>query len=254
MYTRAKKILASEFMYALDKDEEGAEESLDGLLEERYAATANRLAVQQSPRSSRPPAPGSASEPAARRPSGRSRDGRWSSGSLEAFRACDSVPARSSSPRPPGATIGDLGGHDSSPSSSGGATRAQVRGQRPWRRSGPSTSRSTTPPGRLLTPELLEALVADLDAAPEAAGTIAARPGRRHDQAGWVIEWSVEHQYGAESTTRDRSDGGSLRALGSADGRRSSARPRCGRRWPPPSGRRRRPKRRCWSSGTGGRC
>jgi CarD family transcriptional regulator len=40
MYTRAKKILASEFMYALDKDEEGAEEYLDGLLEERYAATA----------------------------------------------------------------------------------------------------------------------------------------------------------------------------------------------------------------------
>jgi hypothetical protein len=26
-------------MYALDKDEEGAEEYLDGLLEERYAAT-----------------------------------------------------------------------------------------------------------------------------------------------------------------------------------------------------------------------
>ena len=40
MYTRAKKILASEFMYALDKDEDGAEEYLDGLLEERYAATA----------------------------------------------------------------------------------------------------------------------------------------------------------------------------------------------------------------------
>jgi len=40
MYTRAKKILASEFMYALDKDEEGAEEYLDGLLEERFAATA----------------------------------------------------------------------------------------------------------------------------------------------------------------------------------------------------------------------
>jgi CarD family transcriptional regulator len=39
MYTRAKKILASEFMYALDKDEEGAEEYLDGLLEDRYAAT-----------------------------------------------------------------------------------------------------------------------------------------------------------------------------------------------------------------------
>ncbi|HKG37086.1 MAG TPA: CarD family transcriptional regulator [Solirubrobacterales bacterium] len=40
MYTRAKKILASEFMYALDTDEEGAEEYLDNLLEERFAATA----------------------------------------------------------------------------------------------------------------------------------------------------------------------------------------------------------------------
>ena len=39
MYTRAKKILASEFMYALDKDEEGAEEYIDGLLEERFGAT-----------------------------------------------------------------------------------------------------------------------------------------------------------------------------------------------------------------------
>jgi len=37
MYTRAKKILASEFMYALDKDEDGAEEYLDNLLEERFA-------------------------------------------------------------------------------------------------------------------------------------------------------------------------------------------------------------------------
>jgi CarD family transcriptional regulator len=38
MYTRAKKILASEFMYALDKDEDGAEEYLDELLEERFGA------------------------------------------------------------------------------------------------------------------------------------------------------------------------------------------------------------------------
>ena len=42
MYTRAKKILASEFMYALDKDEEGAEEYLDGLLEERFGDKARR--------------------------------------------------------------------------------------------------------------------------------------------------------------------------------------------------------------------
>jgi CarD family transcriptional regulator len=40
MYTRAKKILASEFMYALGKDEDGAESYLDELLEERFGATA----------------------------------------------------------------------------------------------------------------------------------------------------------------------------------------------------------------------
>ena len=40
MYTRAKKILASEFMYALDKDEVGAEEYIDELLEERFGAKA----------------------------------------------------------------------------------------------------------------------------------------------------------------------------------------------------------------------
>ncbi len=40
MYTRAKKILASEFMYALEKDEEGAEEYIDGLLEDRFSETA----------------------------------------------------------------------------------------------------------------------------------------------------------------------------------------------------------------------
>jgi CarD family transcriptional regulator len=40
MYTRAKKILASEFMYALEKDEEEAEAYLDELLEERFAAKA----------------------------------------------------------------------------------------------------------------------------------------------------------------------------------------------------------------------
>ena len=32
MFTRAKKILASELMYALDKDEEEAEQHLDNLL------------------------------------------------------------------------------------------------------------------------------------------------------------------------------------------------------------------------------
>ena len=41
MYTRAKKILASEFMYALGKDEDGAEVYLDELLEERFGAKAS---------------------------------------------------------------------------------------------------------------------------------------------------------------------------------------------------------------------
>ena len=40
MYTRAKKILASEFMYALGKEEDGAEAYLDELLEERFGAKA----------------------------------------------------------------------------------------------------------------------------------------------------------------------------------------------------------------------
>jgi CarD family transcriptional regulator len=40
MYTRAKKILASEFMYALDKGEDGAEAYIDELLEGRFGAKA----------------------------------------------------------------------------------------------------------------------------------------------------------------------------------------------------------------------
>jgi len=40
MYMRAKKNLSSEFMYALDKDEDGAESYLDELLEERFGAKA----------------------------------------------------------------------------------------------------------------------------------------------------------------------------------------------------------------------
>jgi CarD family transcriptional regulator len=40
MFTRAKKILASELMYALDKNEEDAEEHLDALLAEASAARA----------------------------------------------------------------------------------------------------------------------------------------------------------------------------------------------------------------------
>ena len=44
MFTRAKKILASELMYALEMDEDGAEAYLDELLEERFGAKAKASA------------------------------------------------------------------------------------------------------------------------------------------------------------------------------------------------------------------
>jgi 2-C-methyl-D-erythritol 4-phosphate cytidylyltransferase len=92
--------------------------------------------------------------------------------SIEAFRACDSVHSIVVA-APPGYT-GDLGGHDLGVVP-GGATRAQ------------SVANTLEAVGTeyvaihdaarpLLTPELVEALVADLDAAPEAVGVIAAAP------------------------------------------------------------------------------
>jgi 2-C-methyl-D-erythritol 4-phosphate cytidylyltransferase len=92
--------------------------------------------------------------------------------SVDAFRACGSVGSIVVA-APPG-HIAALGGHDLTVVS-GGATRAQ------------SVANALEVVGTeyvavhdaarpLLTPELLEALVADLDAAPEAAGVIAAAP------------------------------------------------------------------------------
>ena len=92
--------------------------------------------------------------------------------SIDAFRACDSV--RSIVVAAPPGHVGDLGGHDLGVVE-GGATRAQ------------SVANALEAVGTeyvaihdaarpLLTPELVEALVADLDASPEAAGVIAAAP------------------------------------------------------------------------------
>ncbi len=92
--------------------------------------------------------------------------------SLDAFRACESV--RSIIVAAPPGHVGDLGGHDLGVVP-GGATRAQ------------SVANALEAVGTeyvaihdaarpLLTPELVEALVADLDVAPEAAGVIAAAP------------------------------------------------------------------------------
>jgi len=92
--------------------------------------------------------------------------------SVDAFRACDSV--RSIVVAAPPGHRGDLAGHDLAVVA-GGETRAD------------SVANALEAVGTeyvavhdaarpLLTPELVEALVADLDAAPEASGVIAAAP------------------------------------------------------------------------------
>jgi len=92
--------------------------------------------------------------------------------SIAAFRACDSV--RSIVVAAPPGHVGDLGGHDLAVVS-GGATRAQsVANALEAVGTGYVAIHDAARP--LVTPELVEALVADLDAAPEAAGVIAAAP------------------------------------------------------------------------------
>jgi 2-C-methyl-D-erythritol 4-phosphate cytidylyltransferase len=92
--------------------------------------------------------------------------------SLDAFRACESV--RSIVVATPPGHVGDLAGHDLAVVS-GGATRAQsVANALGEVGTGYVAIHDAARP--LLTPELVESLVADLDAAPEAAGVIAAGP------------------------------------------------------------------------------
>jgi 2-C-methyl-D-erythritol 4-phosphate cytidylyltransferase len=92
--------------------------------------------------------------------------------SIAAFRACERV--RSIVAAAPPGHVGELGGHDIAVVA-GGATRAQ------------SVANALEAVGTeyvaihdaarpLVTPELVEALVADLDASPDAAGVIAAAP------------------------------------------------------------------------------
>jgi 2-C-methyl-D-erythritol 4-phosphate cytidylyltransferase len=92
--------------------------------------------------------------------------------SLDAFRACDSV--RSIVVAAPPGHVGELGGHDLGVVP-GGATRAQsVANALEAVGTGYVAIHDAARP--LLTPELVEALVADLDDDPEAAGVIAAGP------------------------------------------------------------------------------
>ena len=133
----------------------------------------DRLAPQRpSPRSSRPPAPGRGSEPAARRPSCRWPAGRWSSGRSRPSGRPGRC-ARSSSPARPGTST-----------SSAGTTSASSTAARPARESvanaleavGTELVAIHDAARPLVTPELVEGVVATLAADPEAAGAIAAAP------------------------------------------------------------------------------
>jgi 2-C-methyl-D-erythritol 4-phosphate cytidylyltransferase len=92
--------------------------------------------------------------------------------SIDAFRACDSV--RSIVVAAPPGHVGDLGGHDLGVVP-GGATRAQSVANA-LEAVGTECVAIHDAARPLLTPELVEALVADLAADPEAAGVIAAAP------------------------------------------------------------------------------
>jgi 2-C-methyl-D-erythritol 4-phosphate cytidylyltransferase len=92
--------------------------------------------------------------------------------SIDAFRACDSVHSIVVA-CPPG-HVGDLGGHDLGVVS-GGATRAQSVANA-LEAVGTECVAIHDAARPLLTPELVEALVADLAANPDAAGVIAAAP------------------------------------------------------------------------------
>ena len=153
---------------------------------------------------------------------------------------------------PPG-HVGDLGGHDLGVVP-GGATRAQ------------SVANALAAVGTelvaihdaarpLLTPELVEALVADLDADPEAAGVIAAAPVTDTIKRAASREPAIGHLTRRQIIARDRGDRGSRRGCGRRRRRRCSGREALrealgGRR----AAARRRPTRRCWSRRRAGPC
>ncbi|HEX5983482.1 MAG TPA: 2-C-methyl-D-erythritol 4-phosphate cytidylyltransferase [Solirubrobacterales bacterium] len=92
--------------------------------------------------------------------------------SLDAFRACDSV--RSIVVAAPPGHVREIGGHDLTVVP-GGETRAQSVANA-LEAVGTAYVAIHDAARPLLTPELVEALVADLDANPDAAGVIAAAP------------------------------------------------------------------------------
>jgi 2-C-methyl-D-erythritol 4-phosphate cytidylyltransferase len=124
--------------------------------------------------------------------------------SIDAFRACERV--RSIVVAAPPGHVGELAGHDLAVVP-GGATRAEsVANALEAVGTGYVAVHDAARP--LLTPELVEALVNDLDAAPEAAGVIAAAPVTDTVKRGSKLRSStseVSDRNLAIETTEDRS-------------------------------------------------
>jgi 2-C-methyl-D-erythritol 4-phosphate cytidylyltransferase len=116
--------------------------------------------------------------------------------SIDAFRACESV--RSIVVAAPPGHIGDLGGHDLGVVS-GGSTRAQSVANA-LEAVGTAYVAIHDAARPLLTPELVEALVADLDTNEAAAGVIAAAPVTDTIKRGSFV--------GSETTKEPRDEGG----------------------------------------------
>ena len=189
MYTRAKKILASELMYALEKSEDEAEAYLDGILvrEKLAARDGLRPGARRTMRRRTPPRSSSrrgAANAWARgspRRSSPSAGGRWSRGRSTRWPPPASPRAVVAVPPGHGAAAEDAlalrGGRlPARPRPRGGRRDpVGVRPQRAWPpRATPTRSSSTTRRGRSSTPELFArtlAALADADAA------IAAAPG-----------------------------------------------------------------------------
>jgi 2-C-methyl-D-erythritol 4-phosphate cytidylyltransferase len=121
--------------------------------------------------------------------------------SIAAFRACESV--RSIVVAAPPGHVGDLAGHDLGVVS-GGATRAQSVANA-LEAVGTAYVAIHDAARPLLTPELVEALVADLDAYEQAEGVIAAAPVNDTIKRGSFVRNSRTNEPRFVEATEDRS-------------------------------------------------
>ena len=186
MFTRAKKILASELMYALEKDEDEAEAHLDDLLatsaRERRSGRGRVASAEQHrwrSRSSWPPAAANALAPTGPRRSSRWRAGRCSSGaSTRCARRGDRATIVVALPP------GDAGARRARSACAGGADALGSRCARALRGGARRRRRCVVHDAArpLVTPELVAARARG--AAATARRRDRRRAGDRHDQGG----------------------------------------------------------------------